>query len=57
MDWLMSVMAGALVPWRLVIGRIGRIGHGELRGKFKGFGLVLIWILMDPFPFQDGVSS
>ena len=33
MDWVLSVMAMALVPWRLVIGRIGRIGHGELRGK------------------------
>ena len=25
-------MALSLVPWRLVIGRLGRIGHGELRG-------------------------
>jgi mediator of RNA polymerase II transcription subunit 13 len=33
MDWLLGVMATALVPWRLVIGRIGRIGHGELRGE------------------------
>jgi mediator of RNA polymerase II transcription subunit 13 len=33
MDWILGVMATALVPWRLVIGRIGRIGHGELRGK------------------------
>ena len=33
MDWVLSVMAMALVPWRLVIGRIGRIGHGELRGE------------------------
>lgn len=33
MDWILSVMAMSLVPWRLVIGRIGRIGHGELRGK------------------------
>ncbi len=32
MDWVLSVMAMALVPWRLVIGRVGRIGHGELRG-------------------------
>ncbi|TRY70349.1 hypothetical protein TCAL_02438 [Tigriopus californicus] len=32
MDWILSVMAMSLVPWRLVIGRIGRIGHGELRG-------------------------
>ena len=33
MDWIQSVMSMSLVPWRLVIGRIGRIGHGELRGK------------------------
>jgi mediator of RNA polymerase II transcription subunit 13 len=32
MDWILGVMALNLVPWRLVIGRIGRIGHGELRG-------------------------
>eukprot|EP00095_Tigriopus_kingsejongensis_P006785 maker-scaffold794_size96255-snap-gene-0.18 protein:Tk06785 transcript:maker-scaffold794_size96255-snap-gene-0.18-mRNA-1 annotation:"thyroid hormone receptor-associated" len=32
MDWILSVMAMSLVPWRIVIGRIGRIGHGELRG-------------------------
>ena len=25
-------MSLSLVPWRLVIGRLGRIGHGELRG-------------------------
>ena len=35
MDWILGVMATALVPWRLVIGRIGRIGHGELRGKIE----------------------
>ena len=34
MDWILSVMAMSLVPWRLVIGRIGRIGHGELRGNY-----------------------
>ena len=35
MDWILSVMSMSLVPWRLVIGRIGRIGHGELRGESK----------------------
>ena len=29
---LTSVMSLSLVPWRLVIGRLGHIGHGELRG-------------------------
>jgi mediator of RNA polymerase II transcription subunit 13 len=33
MNWILGVMSQSLVPWRLVIGRIGRIGHGELRGK------------------------
>lgn len=33
MDWIMGVMSLSLVPWRLVVGRIGRIGHGELRGR------------------------
>jgi len=32
LDWILSVMAMNIVPWRLVIGRLGRIGHGELRG-------------------------
>ena len=40
MDWILSVMSMSLVPWRLVIGRIGRIGHGELRGMFWGLWLV-----------------
>ncbi len=31
-DWIVGVMALSLNPWRLVVGRIGRIGHGELRG-------------------------
>ena len=28
----LSIMSLSMVPWRLVIGRLGRIGHGELRG-------------------------
>merc|ERR1719251_580904 len=31
-DWVLSIMSLSLVPWRLVIGRLGRIGHGERRG-------------------------
>ena len=42
MDWILSVMSMSLVPWRLVIGRIGRIGHGELRGKSYICSLSLI---------------
>ena len=32
MDWILGIMTMSLVSWRLVIGRVGRIGHGELRG-------------------------
>jgi len=32
MDWILGVLTMSLQSWRLVVGRIGRIGHGELRG-------------------------
>ncbi|KAG8224142.1 hypothetical protein J437_LFUL005476 [Ladona fulva] len=32
MDWILGVMSQSVQPWRLVVGRIGRIGHGELKG-------------------------
>ncbi|KAJ2953025.1 hypothetical protein O0L34_g7412 [Tuta absoluta] len=32
MDWALGVMSQAAQPWRLVVGRVGRIGHGELKG-------------------------
>ncbi|CAO1404623.1 unnamed protein product [Diamesa hyperborea] len=32
MDFILGVMSQSVKPWRLVIGRIGRIGHGELKG-------------------------
>ena len=32
-DFLMGVMSKAAVPWRLVVGRFGRLGQGELRGE------------------------
>ena len=31
-DFLLAVMSMVSHPWRLVIGRFGRIGHGELKG-------------------------
>ena len=34
MDWILGIMTMSLVSWRLVIGRVGRIGHGELRGEY-----------------------
>lgn len=32
MDFTLGVMSQSPHPWRLVVGRIGRIGHGELKG-------------------------
>ncbi|XP_044731039.1 mediator of RNA polymerase II transcription subunit 13 isoform X2 [Chrysoperla carnea] len=32
MDFTLGVMSQSVRPWRLVVGRIGRIGHGELKG-------------------------
>lgn len=31
LEFVFSVMTEAVQPWRLVIGRLGRVGHGELR--------------------------
>jgi hypothetical protein len=31
MQFLIGVMSQATQPWRLVLGRLGRVGHGELR--------------------------
>lgn len=32
MDFILGVISQSIQPWRLVVGRIGRIGHGELKG-------------------------
>ncbi|XP_049867276.1 mediator of RNA polymerase II transcription subunit 13 [Pectinophora gossypiella] len=32
LDWALGVMSQSAQPWRLVVGRLGRIGHGELKG-------------------------
>lgn len=31
MRFIQTVMAESVLPWRLIIGRLGRIGHGELK--------------------------
>ena len=31
-DFITSVVAKTAIPWRIVIGRFGRLGHGELKG-------------------------
>ncbi|XP_071486432.1 mediator of RNA polymerase II transcription subunit 13-like [Diadema antillarum] len=30
-DFLIGIMSKASIPWRLIIGRLGRLGHGELK--------------------------
>ena len=31
MDFIVSVMSDWMNPWRLIIGKLGRVGHGELK--------------------------
>ncbi|KAH9389698.1 Mediator of RNA polymerase II transcription subunit 13-like [Tyrophagus putrescentiae] len=31
MNFVQTVMSESVLPWRLVVGRLGRIGHGELK--------------------------
>jgi mediator of RNA polymerase II transcription subunit 13 len=38
-DFLLGVMGQTTTPWRVVIGRFGRLGHGELKGTFDLYGL------------------
>ena len=33
MDFILGVISTGVHPWRLVIGRLGRMGHGELKSK------------------------
>lgn len=33
MDFILGILSQSVTPWRLVVGRIGRIGHGELKGN------------------------
>lgn len=32
MDFILGLISQTVQPWRIVIGRVGRIGHGELKG-------------------------
>lgn len=32
MDFILGIISQTVRPWRLIIGRVGRIGHGELKG-------------------------
>lgn len=31
----MHIVTGTTMPWRIVIGRLGRLGHGELKRKIS----------------------
>lgn len=32
-DWCIGLIQMTSLPWRIVIGRLGRLGHGELKGE------------------------
>lgn len=32
MDFMLGIISQTVQPWRIVVGRVGRIGHGELKG-------------------------
>lgn len=32
-DWCIGIIQMTSQPWRIVIGRLGRLGHGELKGE------------------------
>ena len=36
-DFIMRIVTSTTMPWRIVIGRLGRLGHGEL----KSWGIIL----------------
>ncbi len=43
-DFILGVMSTTTASWRLIIGRFGRMGHGELVGKcFYGMQVMLIY--------------
>jgi mediator of RNA polymerase II transcription subunit 13 len=36
-DFIIRIVTSTTMPWRIVIGRLGRLGHGELKSKMKLF--------------------
>lgn len=32
-EFIMGIVMGTTMPWRIVVGRLGRLGHGELKGR------------------------
>lgn len=35
-EWCVGIIQMTSLPWRIVIGRLGRLGHGELKGVSVG---------------------
>ena len=46
-DFIMRIVATTTMPWRIVIGRLGRLGHGELKSRFLVFGSSRQWLTSD----------
>lgn len=40
-EWCLGLVQVTSLPWRVVIGRLGRMGHGELRGTKAQFQLLV----------------
>ena len=36
-DFIMRIVTSTTMPWRVVVGRLGRLGHGELKSKLQTF--------------------
>ena len=47
-DFLVGIMTQTTTPWRIVVGRFGRLGHGELKGnvvsRFYRFYFIFMWL-------------
>ena len=58
-DWCLGLVQMTSVPWRVVIGRLGRMGHGELKGEVmarttlsKNLLHNVLWVFVFPFFFR-----
>lgn len=45
-DFILGVISMTNFPWRLVIGRFGRIGHGELKGEIQIIYFLVVCIFL-----------
>lgn len=42
-EWCIGIIQMTSLPWRIVIGRLGRLGHGELKGEWQSRGCLNEW--------------